>query len=61
MMVIGEVQEDTILLIRLVNRDFLFSEVNGEVEPIFKVVIDGLLSNGAVNLWDNRRQQVVNI
>ena len=60
-MIFTDIDEDFVLLASDVNGDFFKGMRNAKVELIFKIIIDGVLSDAAVELRHKSHIKVINI
>ena len=60
-MIFTDIDEDFVLLASVVNGDFFKGMRNAKVELIFKIIIDGVLSDAAVELRHKSHIKVINI
>lgn len=60
-MIFTDIDEDFVLLASVVNGDFFKGMRNAKVELIFKIIIDGVLSDDAVELRHKSHIKVINI
>lgn len=61
MVIFTDIDEDFVLLGSVVNCDFFKGMRNAKVELIFKIIIDGVLSDAAVELRHKSHIKVINI
>lgn len=55
MMIFADIDEDFVLLGNVINGDFFKGMRNAKVELILKIIIDGVLSDAAVELRHKSR------